>query len=176
MNILVMGLYLLCIPLANFLIGNVGTECVPDGPCLLPVGFGMYAPSGVFIVGVSLVLRDMVQERVGVITSLYLVLAGTIISFYIASPYVALASALAFAFSELADTAVFTPVRRKFGVAWGVAASGAIGAVLDSALFLYVAFGSLNYIDGQIVGKLWAGLAAAIVLYVVHNRNKSAVS
>ena len=28
------------VPLANWLIGNVGTFCVPNGPCVIPVGFG----------------------------------------------------------------------------------------------------------------------------------------
>jgi hypothetical protein len=35
-----MILVLLCvltIPAANWLIGHVGTTCVPDGPCLIPV-------------------------------------------------------------------------------------------------------------------------------------------
>src|SRR6185437_10151264 len=53
------------IPLANWLIGNVGTVCIPQGPCLLPVGFGLTAPSGVLVVGASLVLRDMVHEAGG---------------------------------------------------------------------------------------------------------------
>ncbi len=30
-------LFVLSIPAANWLIGNVGTVCVPQGPCLIPV-------------------------------------------------------------------------------------------------------------------------------------------
>jgi hypothetical protein len=44
----------LCIPAANYLIGNVGTLCVPHGPCVIPVGFGLTAPSGVLMVGLGL--------------------------------------------------------------------------------------------------------------------------
>ncbi|MBN4747477.1 VUT family protein, partial [Pandoraea nosoerga] len=52
--------FIATIPLANWLIGNVGTTCVPGGPCIIPVGFGLMAPSGVLMVGLALVLRDLV--------------------------------------------------------------------------------------------------------------------
>lgn len=55
------------VPLANWLISNVGTFCVPDGPCVIPVGFGLTAPSGVLAIGVALVLRDLFQRRLGVL-------------------------------------------------------------------------------------------------------------
>ena len=29
--------FIACIPLANWMIGHVGTVCVPQGPCLVPV-------------------------------------------------------------------------------------------------------------------------------------------
>ena len=32
------------IPLANWMIGHVGTVCVPNGPCLVPVAPGLMAP------------------------------------------------------------------------------------------------------------------------------------
>ena len=44
------------------MIGNFGTFCVPDGPCLIPVAPGITAPSGVLMVGAALVLRDLVQD------------------------------------------------------------------------------------------------------------------
>ena len=55
----------LCIPAANWMIGHVGTTCVPDGPCLVPVAPGLAAPSGVLMIGLALVLRDLVQRRLG---------------------------------------------------------------------------------------------------------------
>src|SRR3546814_1515579 len=33
-----------CVPAANWMIGNLGTVCVPDGPCLIPVAPGITAP------------------------------------------------------------------------------------------------------------------------------------
>jgi hypothetical protein len=59
-------LFALTIPAANWLIGHVGTACMaPHGPCVVPVAPGVTAPSGVMMVGVALVLRDLVQRRLG---------------------------------------------------------------------------------------------------------------
>ncbi len=56
-----------CIPVANWLILHVGTVCPPNGPCLIPVApGGILAPSGVLMAGLALVLRDLVQRRLGV--------------------------------------------------------------------------------------------------------------
>lgn len=60
-----LALFIACIPAANWMIGNVGTKCVPDGPCLLPVAPGLMAPSGVLTIGLALVLRDLVQRHLG---------------------------------------------------------------------------------------------------------------
>ena len=42
-------LFCLTIPLANWMIYNVGAVCARDGPCLVPVAPGLMAPSGVLI-------------------------------------------------------------------------------------------------------------------------------
>ena len=105
--------YLLCIPAANWLIGNVGVRCVPNGPCVIPVGFGLMAPSGVLMIGLALVLRDLVQRWLGLGWVLAAILAGSTISAVIAPPALVLASATAFLLSELADTAVYTPLAER---------------------------------------------------------------
>ena len=46
-GIVFLVLFALTIPAANWLIGNAGTDCVPNGPCLIPVAPGLMAPSGV---------------------------------------------------------------------------------------------------------------------------------
>ena len=159
--------YIATIPAANWMIGNVGTFCVPDGPCMIPVGFGMTAPSGVLMVGAALVLRDQVQEHLGTRWSLGGILIGAILSYLLADPFIALASILAFGVSELVDFGAYTYVR-KYGRAIAVAASGLVGAIMDSIVFLYVAFGSLAYVEGQIFGKLVISLlAAAAIKYSV---------
>lgn len=154
---LLVAAYAATIPTANWLIGHVGTVCVPQGPCLLPMLPGVMAPSGVLMIGAALVLRDLVQRAYGARVALLCVAAGAGVSFLVASPSLAIASASAFLFSELLDFAVYTPLaRRSFALA--ILASCAAGALADSALFLWLAFGSLQFIVGQVVGKLYAAL------------------
>ena len=69
--------YMATIPAANYLIGHVGTTCVPDGPCLIPVAPGILAPSGVLMIGAALLLRDLVQRRYGARWSLACIAAGS---------------------------------------------------------------------------------------------------
>lgn len=147
------------IPAANWLIGNVGTECFPNGPCVIPVGFGLSAPSGVLVIGAALVLRDLVHESGGPVAAFVAIAFGVALSAIFAPPALVVASTLAFALSELADFAVYAPLRKRR--LWlAVLLSGLAGAVMDSAVFLWVAFGSLDFVAGQVVGKLWVTLAA----------------
>ena len=167
--------YAAMIPLANWLIGHVGTICVPSGPCLIPVGFGLTAPSGVLTIGAALVLRDFVQRRAGIPISLGCIAIGVVLSAWFAPPALVVASASAFLFSELADFAVYTPLARR-SLSGAVFASVAAGAVVDSALFLWLAFGSLAFIEGQIVGKVYAAIAfvmARAMLQQRESKNKS---
>ncbi len=76
-GVLFLVLFALTIPAANWLIGHVGTTCVPQGPCLVPVAPGLMAPSGVTMVGIALVLRDLVQRRLGTAISALAVLVGS---------------------------------------------------------------------------------------------------
>jgi queuosine precursor transporter len=151
--------YLACIPLANWLISNVGTTCAPNGPCLIPVGFGLLAPSGVLVIGLALVLRDFVQCHLDRDWTITAVLAGATLSAIVAPPALVAASMASFLLSELADMGVYTPLRER-RLALAVLASGLVGAIVDSVVFLLLAFGNLAYIEGLIVGKLWASVAA----------------
>jgi uncharacterized PurR-regulated membrane protein YhhQ (DUF165 family) len=147
----------LTIPAANWLIGHVGTTCVPNGPCLIPVAPGIMAPSGVLMIGVALVLRDLVQRRLGVAFSAGAVVVGAALSAAIAPAALALASGIAFLMSEFADLAVYTPLARRRLMA-AVAASGAVGLVVDSIVFLWLAFGSLGFVLGPVSGESWVRL------------------
>lgn len=161
--------FIATIPAANWLIQHVGTTCVPDGPCLVPVAPGLMAPSGVLVIGLALVLRDAIHASLGARWALAAILAGTAASTLLAPPALVLASGAAFLVSELADFAVYAPLRRRYP-AGAVLASGVAGAVVDSALFLGIAFGSLAYLPGQVVGKLWMSLLAAIVIALLARR------
>ncbi len=144
--------YMACIPAANWMIQHVGTVCSPNGPCLIPVAPGLMAPSGVLMVGLALVLRDLLQRRLGVGYGLAAIAVGTALSSALAPPSLVAASTIAFLLSELADFAVYTPLQRR-GLVLAVLASSFVGLVADSILFLWLAFGSLNFLAGQIVGK-----------------------
>jgi len=159
-------LFCATIPIANWMIGHVGTVCAASGPCLLPVAPGMMAPSGVLMIGIALVLRDLVQRRLGVEFGIAAILAGAAISAGIAPRSLVLASAAAFLLSEFADFAVYTPLARR-RLVLAVLASSTLGLVVDSIVFLWFAFGSLEFLPGQIVGKLWmVFLAIPFVAYL----------
>lgn len=151
------------VPVANWLIGHIGTECIPNGPCVIPVGFGLTAPSGVLMIGAALVLRDMVQEVGGIRAALAAIAIGGALSWFVAPPALVVASVTAFLLAELADLIVYTPLRtRRLGLA--VLASGIVGSIIDSSVFVWLAFGSLQFVEGQILGKLWMSLAALPIL------------
>ena len=151
-----LALFALTIPTANWLIGHVGTACVcRRDPVSLPVAPGLMAPSGVMMVGVALVLRDLVQRRLGV---------GP---FGLAHPGrqrpVGLVRA-AVAGARVRRGVPAFGVRRSRGLyAAGApppgrrrwSASSVVGLVVDSIVFLWLAFGSLDFLAGQVVGKAW---------------------
>ena len=153
-GIIFLVLFGLTIPAANWLISNVGSVCVPHGPCLVPVAPGIMAPSGVLMIGVALVLRDLVQRRLGVGVAFGAILAGAALSALVAPPALVVASAAAFLLSEIADLVVYTPLaQRRLVVA--VVASSTVGLVIDSIVFVWLAFGTLDFVAGQVIGKAW---------------------
>ena len=164
MRWLILAAFAATIPSANWLIGNAGTECVPDGPCLIPVGFGLMAPSGVLMVGLALILRDAIHEMLGAKWAITAIASGAVLSLSLAPPVLAVASGAAFLLSEAADMAVYSPLRHKRLTA-AVLASQLVGSAVDSAVFLLLAFGSLDFIEGQVLGKLWMAAFAIPVIY-----------
>lgn len=157
------------IPVANWLIGHWGTTCIPQGPCLIPVGFGLSAPSGVLMIGLALVMRDVVHEKLGAAWAVGAIILGAVLSALVAPPALVVASAAAFLLSEAADMAVYTPLRTR-RLTLAVLASGFVGSIIDSAVFLWLAFGSLDFLAGQVLGKLWMSIAALPVLFLLRRR------
>ena len=164
-------LFCLTIPAANWLIGHAGTVCTAHGPCLIPVAPGIMAPSGVLMIGAALVLRDLVQRRLGIEFGIGAIVAGAAISAGVAPPSLVLASATAFLLSEFADFAVYTPLARR-RLVLAVVASSAVGLVVDSIVFLWLAFGSLEFLLGQIVGKAWMVLIAIPLVAYLRRRDE----
>jgi queuosine precursor transporter len=161
-RILIAAAFLATIPAANWLIGHVGT-CLPDGPCVIPVAPGLMAPSGVLMIGAALVLRAMLQMAADRAWIVGAIIAGVMLSAAVAPPSLVLASAAAFGLSELADWSVYSPLAAR-NLRLAVFCAGLIGSAVDSAVFLQLAFGSLDFMAGQIVGKLWATVAVMPVL------------
>lgn len=159
-------LFLGSIPLANWLVQHVGTVCAPGPVCLVPVAPGLLAPSGVLVVGLALVLRDVVQRQLGLGWSFAAILAGTVLSAALAPGRLVLASGAAFLASEAADLLVYTPLQRR-RLVLAVIASGVAGLVVDSVLFLWLAFGSLAFLEGQVVGKLWGVMVSIPFIQVL---------
>jgi queuosine precursor transporter len=136
--------YVATVPLANWLVDRFG---------VVPVGFGLRAPAAVYLVGVAFTLRDLLQEWAGRAFVVLGILCGALLSFLVASPALALASGTAFLLSEMGDFAVYTPLRERGRFLEAVALSNTVGLVLDSVVFLQLAFGSLEFLPGQLVGK-----------------------
>ncbi len=163
--------FILTIPAANWMIGNVGAVCPENNPCLIPVGFDVMAPSGVIMVGLALVLRDLVQRRLGKLWALGAIVVGALLSALIAPQALVLASGAAFLVSELADFAVYTPLQKK-RLVLAVFMSGVVGLVVDSILFLQLAFGSLDFLSGQIIGKTWMIVLALPIIWWIRRRDE----
>ena len=168
---LFLAAYIACIPVANWLIQHVGTVCPPDGPCLIPVAPGLMAPSGVLMAGLALVLRDLVQRRLGVTYGLAAIGVGTLLSAALAPAPLVVASAVAFLLSELIDFSVYTPLQKR-GLVLAVAASSFVGLIADSLLFLWLAFGSLQFLAGQIAGKAIMVLLTLPAIRWLRNRDR----
>ena len=165
-----------CVPMANWLIGNLGTTCVPNGPCLIPVAPGLFgapimAPSGVLMIGIALVMRDMVQRRLGKLWTLFAIAVGAGLSGLVSPGALVAASTAAFLFSELADFAVYTPLQRR-RLVLAVFLSGLVGLTIDSIVFLQLAFGSLDHFWGQVLGKLWMTLLALPCVMLLRRRDR----
>lgn len=130
---------------------------------LVPVGFSLMAPAGVYFAGLAFTLRDLTQDRLGKGWTVGAILIGASLSALL-SRELAIASGAAFLLSELADLAIYTPLRKRHWLG-AVALSNMVGLTIDSALFLWLAFGSLAFLPGQIVGKGYMTALAVALLW-----------
>jgi queuosine precursor transporter len=145
--------FLGCVVGANWAVSTFG---------MVPVGFGMVGPAGLYFAGLSFGLRDALHEVAGRVWVLALIVAGAGLSWFI-EPTFAVASGTAFLVAELADFAVYTPLRERNWKA-AVIASNVVGSIVDSAIFLWLAFGSLAHIEGQVWGKALMILPAMVIV------------
>jgi len=64
-----------------------------------------------------------------------------------------------------------TPLARR-RLVMAVVASSVVGLVVDSIVFLWLAFGSLEFLPGQVVGKLWMVLLAVPFVAYLRRRDE----
>jgi len=154
-------LYVLLIPLVNWSFAHVPSY---------PVYGGEWNPM-VIVTGLILVVRDLAQREIGHTIFLPLCI-GLAISFVMAPPEIAAASALAFGVSESIDWAIFTFTKRPLSrrILWSVSAS----APVDSAVFLVVASMAVPglFSWATLICSIASKLAGAWVVYVMLRRRE----
>lgn len=167
--------YVGSIVLANYFIvhGFPGTTATPFGTYTVPVGFGLVAPAGVYMSAVAFPARDVLQRTGGRYLGVVAILLGALLSWWLSSPIIAMASGVTFLCSETLDFAIYTPLQRdRFVLA--VVVSGLAAALLDSWLFLYLAGLPMSQFWGLALGKVWvialAGPAAFLLRKTIPNR------
>ena len=150
--------FLAAILAANYATGRWG---------LIPVGFGLTSTAGTFFAGATFVLRDLIHDLKGRWFVVGLIVVGAGLSFAISPPFIALASGLAFLASELADLAVYTPLRER-GYMRAAIASNTVGSFVDTVLFLAVAgFPIWASVPGQMLAKLTVTVVVVLAVWGV---------
>lgn len=149
-------LYIALIVLVNFAFVHVPLVPLPDGTMWPPVAL---------LVGFVFVARDFAQREVGhyVLAAMF---AGALLSYVIAAPQIAVASAAAFAISELADWAVYTFTGKP--LSQRILYSSLLGTPIDSIVFLWmVGFFSIAGVIAMTASKM---VGALIVWWMIRRR------
>lgn len=139
----------------------------------------LFAPAGVYVVGLAFLLRDTCQRFGGQVLALGLIALGTLLSMWV-STGLALASGAAFAVSEIMGLALFWSLGGnrggKFQLGAAVIVASVVAAALDSYVFLALAptlVPGLDNVDaffkGQFVAKV-SVLALAVPFVLLARR------
>jgi len=150
------GLYILFIVLVNYAFDVVPLFSLPGGELWSPVSL---------IVGLVFVLRDYAQRAVGHLVLPAMLLGGGI-SWFMATPAIALASVCAFFTGELIDWAVYTFTGRSFSQR--ILLSSALSTPVDSAVFLSMV--GLFSVSSALIMTLSKMVGAVVVFYLVRRR------
>lgn len=130
------------------------------GPWFSPINSFM-------LIGLDLTLRDVMQERLSKWQLAGVIIVGGFITWGVnpAAKHIAIASAIAFLVSALADWAAYTALRSK---TWIVRSNGSnvVGAAVDSMIFPTLAFGSFlpHIIAMQFAAKLGGGAIWSLLM------------
>lgn len=132
---------------------------------LINTPIGLLSPVATLVGGVF-VLRDYAQRTSGHFVLAAMLLA-TLISYLMADPFVATASAIAFATSEIADYLVYTMTKRPFRERMAI--SSLVSAPVDTFVFLYL-IGAFTV--GTVVLMIFAKLVAVLIVWNIHRNDE----
>lgn len=145
-----------------------------------PLQLGLFIiPYGSFLIGVTFILRDFVQNKYGrknTYMLIWLALILSAISSYLLGDtlWIVFASAVSFLVSETFDTEIYSRMKTSF--AKRVLFSGTIGGILDSSIFVVLGLSPLGAglvpwdavwmaILGQVLIKVVMQMIGVAVLY-----------
>jgi uncharacterized PurR-regulated membrane protein YhhQ (DUF165 family) len=154
-------LYFFTVVLVNCAFGVVPLLSLPGGEQWSPVAL---------IVGFTFIIRDYAQREVGHFVLLAM-LAGGLVSWFMATPAVALASVCAFLTGELVDWAVYTFTGRPFSQR--VLLSSALSTPLDSIVFLSMV--GLFSVPSVLMMTMSKMVGAILVFYLTRRRELAAL-
>ncbi|MFC4023366.1 VUT family protein [Oceanobacillus longus] len=144
-----------------------------------PLELGVFIiPWGSFLIGLTFILRDMVQNKYGKKKTYLLIgmalLLSAISSYLLGDTlWIVFASAISFLVSETVDTEIYSRIKKPMHIR--VLYSGTVGGVLDSTIFVIIGLSPLGAgfvpweavwmaILGQIFIKVTMQFAGVLVL------------
>lgn len=163
--------YVLAIVIANIVTAS-----------FVPMKVGIFLiPYGTLFIGLTFILRDLVQNKYGR-KKTYLVIVSSLLisaisSFFLGDTlWIVLASAISFLFSETTDTEIYT--RLKMSMQWRVLYSGVVGGILDSSIFVVIGLSPIgaNFVPwefvpmailGQIIVKTILQVIGSVIIGIV---------
>ena len=158
---------------------------------------GLSAPGGTYLIGIALALVDLAHwsapsRREGWVNAQLMIALGFAASAILAAWIavvdamhaavpthfgvlagtwrIVLGSLAAFLVSETIDNVIGAWIRGRVPDPVRVTLSTAVSAPLDSVVFLSIAFGSLAFVEGQIVAKMEAAVIVGIPLVLLLRR------
>jgi uncharacterized PurR-regulated membrane protein YhhQ (DUF165 family) len=158
---------------------------------------GLTAPGGTYLIGLALALIEIAHytaptRREGWLNAQIMIAMGFLASgllaawiaivdamhaarptqfgFLAGTWRIVLGSLAAFAVSETIDNAMGAWMRGRFPDAVRVVTTNAVSTPLDSLVFLAAAFGSLSFIEGQIVAKMEATVVLGVPIVLILRR------
>ena len=145
---------------------HIGLDNGPDSPRTIPLGFGWQAPSGVLFAGAVLTLRDVIHDRIGTSGTLAVIAASAPVTALTSTRSLAIASVVTLIVAEIADLLIYARVRSR-GRTRAVVFSNTVSGLIDSLLFLTIAFGVTAAVHGSLAMTIGKVVASVITLVLI---------